>query len=505
MVKVDGEKRETVDLKGKQVLIVEDDRSMRKGLTLELSDRSLTVIECDTFESGQKAIKSGKYDILITDLRLDSDNEGFDLITLSKQVKSEAPALIITAFGSIDAAVRAMKLGADDFLIKGFTIDELLLKMERLFERQLLLKNREILSSQVSELSKEIDKILPKWEIIGESSIITRLRKQIGEMSKTNFTVLITGETGTGKELVARAFHRASVRRTKPFAIVNCSAIPGDLIESELFGYEKGAFSGAVAKKVGQFESADKGIIFLDEIGDLALPLQPKLLRCIEYKEFNRIGGTKPVKVDVQIIAATNRNLPDEVQRGNFRRDLLYRLNVLHLHIPPLRERSDDIPILAKHFLQGFSREFSGKEYSFAADAQRILLSYTWPGNVRELKNIVIKAVALSPEPQISGTLLNQLLLDDFQIGRDGDKRTEHLRAAVCSPQGQEINPELYNSTMNMLNLLFAQEAMKQSAGKIRSACRKLGISRNTFRKILLFQSDTDSSTDTDDERFQAP
>lgn len=470
----------------RRILIVEDDRSMRKGLSLELSDRGYEIIEASTFDDGLKAVTSETYDLMITDLRLPDKDDGIKLVRELKNRSPQIPAVVITAFGSIEAAVKAMRVGAEDFITKGFTIDELTIKMEKLFEKASLLVEKERLTTENVTLRNQIEQLLPQWELVGTSKPMNLLRKQLNEYAQTDFTILIQGETGTGKELVARSIHQAGLHRLKPFVVVNCSAIPRDLIESELFGYEKGAFTGAQSKKLGQFEAAQDGVIFLDEVGDIDLGLQSKLLRVIEYKEFNRIGGTKPVTIKAQIIAATNRELDYEVATGRFREDLFYRLNVMVIRVPPLRERKEDIPELVCHFLQLFVTETGEKSYTATPGAIDHLQSYSWPGNIRELKNVVFRAAALSKKRTITPQTIILPQPKEKIVEKEFPGHDHRMRNKDDSKHEiLNLGPESFKQAQEIIEEQYLRQALIKTSGKIRATARLLGLSRNTVKKML--------------------
>lgn len=368
------------------VLIIEDERIMRITLEDALRGAGYEVQSFETGESGFEALKSGFFDIVVLDVRL-PDVNGISLIEDIQRL-SDAQVIVMTAFGTIKDAVQAMKLGAFDYITKPFSLDEFLLIVERAIEVKRLREEN-------IRLRRDINRCYKLPNIIGESESMKRVFSLIEKVAASDITVLIMGESGTGKELVATTIHYQSRRRDGPLVKINCAAIPEGLIESELFGHEKGAFTGALKKKPGRFELATGGTIFLDEIGDLPLSAQAKLLRVLQDKTFERIGGTETIRVDVRIIAATNRNLKEEIKRGRFREDLFYRLNVIPLSIPPLRERKEDIPVLVEYFLKKFNSQ-CGKHVRFSSDAMKALLEYDYPGNVRELENIIERAVVLS-------------------------------------------------------------------------------------------------------------
>jgi len=369
----------------KTILVIEDDRLMRITLEDSLRASGYDTFTCENLNDALALLQEREFDLIVTDVRL-PDGNGIDLL---KDLK-DTPVIVITAFGTIRDAVEAMKLGAFDYITKPFSLEEFLLLVERAIEfRDIKLENR--------RLRQNLNNCYGIPSIIGESPSIKALISQIEKIADSDSTVLIYGESGTGKELVATTIHYLSKRGDKPLVKINSAAIPEGLVESELFGYEKGAFTGALKRKPGRFELASGGTLFLDEVGDLPLSAQAKLLRVIQERSFERVGGTETITVDVRLIAATNKNLLEEVKKGRFREDLYYRLNVIPLMIPPLRERREDIPLLIEHFLKKYNTR-SGKEVRLSKDCLEALLSYDYPGNVRELENIIERAVVLSSD-----------------------------------------------------------------------------------------------------------
>lgn len=369
------------------ILVVEDKDSMAEMLKQTLELEGYKVLIGRDVNEGTKILKENKIDLVLTDLKL-PDKDGLEILKVSKEDNQIRPVIIMTAYGSIESAVSAMKCGAFDFITKPFDTDHLLLLIKRAIETQKLVKENILLKE---EFATQLG--LPK--IIGKSNKILNVAQMVQKVSNTKTTVLLLGESGTGKELFARAIHNISSRRNYPFVPINCAAIPRELLESELFGHEKGAFTGADTKKLGKFELADKGTIFLDEIGDMELSIQSKLLRAIEEGEVERIGAIKPSKVDVRIIAASNKDLEKLVEEKKFREDLYYRLNVFPIRIPPLRERKEDIPLLVEFFINKYCTEMKTSIKDISKEAIDILMSYEWKGNVRELENVIERAIIL--------------------------------------------------------------------------------------------------------------
>ncbi|MBF0459249.1 MAG: sigma-54-dependent Fis family transcriptional regulator [Nitrospirae bacterium] len=373
------------------VLLIEDEKLMRVTLEDALKEKGYEVMSFDTGMGAMKALKHNLFDITVTDVRL-PDMDGFDIV---REIvgRNVTQVIVMTAYGTIKDAVEAMKLGAFDYITKPFALDEFLLLIERALEMKRL-KEENI------RLKKDLSKCYSAPNIIGESIEMKKIFSIISNISALDTTVLVLGESGTGKEIVATAIHYQSKRNGKPLIKVNCAALPDGLIESELFGHEKGAFTGAFKRKPGRFELASGGTIFLDEIGDISLLNQAKILRVIQEKQFERVGGTATMAVDVRIIAATNKNLEVEVKAGRFRKDLFYRLNVVPINLPPLRQRKEDIPALLEFFMDKYRAKLS-KNVRFSKDAVDMLLMYDYPGNVRELENIIERCVTLSTDEVI--------------------------------------------------------------------------------------------------------
>lgn len=375
----------------KRILLVEDDEIMRITVYDRLVRENWQV---DTAVNGLMALallEQNQYHLILSDIRMPGMN-GLDLLDRARRQSPLLDVFMMTAFGSIEDAIACLRNGAADYILKPFEMDDLIIRINRIFEMQSV---RARCASLEERCRQEHE------DIIGNSAAIRTIFALIDQIGPTDSTVLINGESGTGKELAANALHRASPRADKPYVRINCAAIPEGLLESEFFGHEKGAFTGAHAKKLGRFELADGGTLLLDEIGDLPLGLQAKLLRVIESGECERLGGTRTIKVDVRLLCSTAKDLKQEAEAGRFRQDLLYRLSVIPLCLPPLRERIEDIPLLVSHFLGGFSKK-RGMPLSLSAEAMQCLLGYGFPGNVRELKNIIERVSVLSPGPVIT-------------------------------------------------------------------------------------------------------
>jgi two-component system response regulator PilR (NtrC family) len=377
------------------VLVVDDEASMRELLEILLTKEGHRVSAAGDVAGALRRAAEGRLDLVITDLRLGTES-GIDVLRGVKERSPGTEVVMVTAFATAENAVQAMKLGAYDYVLKPFKLDELLLVVQKALEHRALLQENRVLRHRVGRPR------LARPEIIGRSAAIGEVRAVVEKVAPTRTTVLVTGESGTGKEVVARAIHEQGDRRDQPFVAINCGAIPEGLIESELFGHEKGSFTGATDAKAGLFEVAGSGTLFLDEVAELPPHLQVKLLRAVQERRVRRVGGKADIAVDARIVAATNRALEEEVRAGRFREDLFYRLNVIQLRMPPLRERREDVPLFLAHFLAQFAIETGKPDVRLSKDAERRLCEYDYPGNVRELANVVERAVTLADGPEIS-------------------------------------------------------------------------------------------------------
>lgn len=382
-----------------KILVVDDEAIVRESLRDWLTDAGYQVFIAENGSQALEVIKREKLGIVIADLVMPG-MDGIELMKGAKEISPHIAVIIITAYGSIPTAIAAMKEGAYDYIEKPFCPEQAELLIRKLVEHQRLIEENLALRQRLEERYRFEN-------IIAKSHKMQQIFEVVRTVAQSNATVLITGESGTGKELIARAIHNLSPRRGKPFVAVSCAALPESLLESELFGHEKGAFTGAVAQRKGRFELAHKGTLFLDEIGEMSANIQVHLLRVLEEREFTRVGGTETIRSDVRIISATNKDLNEAVMRGEFRDDLYYRLNVVSIQLPPLRERAEDIPLLAQHFLNKFAVENQKRDITFSPDAMDFLMKYEWPGNVRELENATERAVVLALNSTITATDLS--------------------------------------------------------------------------------------------------
>src|SRR5947199_5687779 len=378
-----------------RILVADDHDALRRGLVRGLTDAGHEIEEASNGNAAIERLHDSYFDVVLSDLKM-GGSDGLDVLKTARALHPTTAVILMTAFGTVNTAVEAMKIGAFDYVQKPFEIEEMEVKIEKALEVKRLKNEIEYLrDAQQDRYDFE--------RIIGTSPALQRVLDIVKKVAKSNTTVLVRGETGTGKELIAGAIHHNSLRTARNFVKVNCAALQENLLESELFGHEKGAFTGADKQRIGRFEQADGGTLFLDEIGDMSASTQAKILRVLQEHEFERLGGTRTLRVDVRLIAATNRDLPAMVQASQFREDLYYRLNVVSIEMPPLRERKDDIVPLAGTFLRRFAAELKKKIEGLDADAQKLLVRYNWPGNIRELENAIERAMLLSEGGSIAG------------------------------------------------------------------------------------------------------
>lgn len=441
------------------VLIVDDEKHIRDSLEGVLGDEGYGVV---TAEDADDALK--RFDALMPDLvLLDIWMPGTDGIDALKEMKlryPQIPVIMVSGHGTVETAVRATKLGAYDFLEKPLSLEKVILTIGHALEQKRLTEENRAL--------REGEK--KKYVMIGESAMMDSLKEDISKVAGTDSWILITGENGTGKELVARNIHLSSKRSGKPFIAINCAAIPEELIESELFGYEKGAFTGAASKKKGRFDLADGGTIFLDEIGDMSLKTQAKVLRILEGQSFERVGGTVKITVDVRVIAATNKDLGEEIKQGHFREDLYYRLNVIPFHISPLRERASDIPLFTKHFLKEFSGASEGSVRTLSSGALQRLKEYSWPGNVRELRNLMERLVIMTSTGEITE-----------------DGLPQYIRGNADTAGGKLFSGTFKDARSNF-EKEFIVKKLSEHDGNIAKTAEAIGLERShLYRKIKAY------------------
>jgi two-component system, NtrC family, response regulator HydG len=443
------------------ILVVDDDPGHRTMLNTLLDDWGYRIFEADDGSTAIDQVKSRKFDLILMDNRM-LKVSGLQALNEIKQINPSIPVIIMTAYSSIEIAVEAIKKGAYDYLTKPLDFDKLRLVMQRAVEHVKLREENRILKES---LGKHFD----DRNIIGSSQSIRKLLETVAQVAPTHATVLISGESGTGKEQIAGAIHYNSSRKNKAFIKVNCAAITESLLESELFGHEKGAFTGADRRKDGKFLLADGGSLFLDEVGEMPMPMQAKLLRVLQEKELTRVGGEQTISVDVRVITATNKNLQEMVQAGEFREDLYYRLNVVMLNLPPLRDRREDIPLLAHHFLQTFAAKNQKQVAGFTPQAMQFLTGHRWPGNVRELMNTIERGVVLC-----RGDNLDR---DDFKI----DEVDSRINLDI--PPNPETTGEIV--PLEVVEKQAILYALDVTGGNKSETARKLGITRRTLHQKL--------------------
>jgi len=465
-----------------KILVADDEESMRWVLSKALKRKGFSV---DLAKDGDEAlgmIQVGAYDLAILDIKMPGLS-GLELLDKVRDLKSELLVVIMTAEASMKNAVEAMKRGAYDYITKPFDLDVIDAIIEKID------KAREM-TSQVSLLKEELkDRYQLEKTIIGNSPAMRDIYKTIGKVAPSDITVLIQGESGTGKELIARAIHFNSKRLGKPFIAINCAAIPKELLESELFGFEKGAFTGAVERKLGKFEQANGGTIFLDEIGDMPLDLQAKILRVLQEKEVTRTGGNQSITVDTRIVAATNQDLEEKVRQKGFREDLYYRLNVVPIHLVPLRERKEDLPLLVEYFLNKTCSEMEIPPKQCMSDAIRLLTDYSWPGNVRELENTIKRAVILSSDPLLTIEDFSGLRVQSGSSARSDELSLEalvemKLRSSLGNVDKMESG-DLYGMVLEQMERPLIRFVLEKTRGNQVKAADILGINRNTLRKKI--------------------
>lgn len=444
------------------ILVVEDEPFQREMLRDFLTKEGHRVTDVENGEKALRLLGAKSFDLVLLDFRMPGMS-GLEVLKEAKNLNPDIDAVIITAFGTIDTAVAAMKAGAKDYITKPIDFDELSLLMERIADHRRLIKENQILRQELKARGTTSDNILYKSRKMAE------LISLAGRIAPSHATTLIQGETGTGKELLARLIHQLSTRAEHPFVALNCAAIPETLLESELFGHEKGAFTGAVQRRAGRFEQADGGTLFLDEIGELGPPVQVKLLRFLQEREFQRIGSDRTIKADVRIISATHQDLEARVKDGSFREDLFYRINVVTMQIPPLRERREDIPVLIDHFAKRFALQNSKKFEGISREAHDLLIRYDYPGNVRELENIMERAIVIT-----RGTVLS---VEDLPFQECPGPSTDH--GVDRAPAGS------LQSAVELLELRMIEDAMKKTASNQSQAARLLGLSERMLRYKL--------------------
>jgi two-component system response regulator PilR (NtrC family) len=450
-----------------RVLVADDERSMRELLSIVLKREGYEVVLAETGGQAVQSLERQPFDLLISDLKM-PDMSGVDVLRSAKQIDPELSAILITAYSSTETAVEALRLGACDYLTKPFDVDELKILVRHTLERRLLKQENVLLKRALGEAHSFSN-------IIGRSPKMLAVFRLIETIAPTSSTVLVSGESGTGKELIARAIHYHSLRRERAFVALNCGALPETLLESELFGYMRGAFTGAATNKKGLLEAAQGGTLFLDEISEMSTLMQVKLLRVLQERRFRRLGGTEEIEADIRIVAATNRDLPKEIAEGRFREDLYYRINVIPILLPPLRERGDDVAAIAGHFVERFAQQMGKRITGISRAALEMIEAYDWPGNIRELENAMERAVALEQ----SAMVLPDSLPD---VTRGGGRP---LLTLVSSPPRAAVLPDTGFSLEQHVAQLerdYIAEALRKSQGVRTRAADLLGMTFRSFR-----------------------
>lgn len=462
-----------------QVLLADDEENVRFAMK-----ETLAPMGCDCCEAanGREAVEmfaAGRYDLVVLDYRM-PELDGIEALKEIHRLNPDVPVLFVTAYGTKELALEAMREGAYDYFTKPFDVEEMRVVVRRALERRLLRRRLQI-------LTRQMDASLGFDQIIGSTAEMRDIFRLIQKIAGQDVTVLILGESGTGKELVASAIHRHSKRRNGPFVAINCAAIPGTLLESELFGHERGAFTGAFAQKVGKFEHAHGGSIFLDEIGDMDAMLQAKMLRILQERQFQRVGGNKDVQIDVRIIAATNKDLAQEVAKGNFREDLFFRLNVIPVFLPPLRNRMADVPLLIEHFVRKANSQYSKAISGISREVMERLLEHPWPGNVRELENVISRAVILSHGAQITSTDLPL----GFSSLHSGEADSEAILPGSVKPTIELLSNGPANDRQGLISSVMArieagnslQAAVEEEVQRVEKDVILASLERNRWRR----------------------
>jgi DNA-binding NtrC family response regulator len=449
----------------RSVLVVDDEKDMLLLLKRSLEpDLKCHVTTAPSAEEALKIYNENHFDLVLMDIKMPGMN-GLELLEIIKRNSPDQTVIMMTAFGSIDSAVEAMKSGAYDFITKPFDHDALLLRMEKALERSALLKENQ-------RLQKACQNNVSFQEMAGKSAAMQRVYETIRMVAKNDLTVLITGESGTGKDLTARAIHALSPRKDKPWVAVNCPTVPENILESELFGYKKGAFTHATTNKIGLFQEADKGSIFLDEIGDVSPAIQTKLLRVLQEKEIKPLGDTKSIHVNVRIISSTNQDLKEKIKFGQFREDFYYRINVLPIEIPPLRQRKEDIPIIANHLLEKHCRELKKPLKKISVELMDIFLKKRWEGNIRELENVILQGILFSPQDEIKPQ----------DVGIKKEARPNMTTNSIIEERPYKIAKE---EIIKQFNHQYIKHYLKMCDGNVTHAAKLCGLERQALQQIM--------------------
>ena len=445
-----------------RILIIDDEPSVLLETSAALR-RQYDVATAGSAEEAEKLLGKERVDLVLTDLRLPG-RDGLAVLEAAKALVPDLPVVLMSGHGTIEEAVKAIQMGAADFVEKPFGPERLLVTVERALELKALKRENESLRQRAGAAE----------EMVGKSAALEQVRAEIAKVAPTDAKVLVTGESGSGKELVARAIHRLSARARGPFEKLNCAALPKDLVESELFGYEKGAFTGAQTMKRGRLEASDQGTLFLDEIGDMSLDTQAKFLRAIETGEIERLGGTRTIAVDARIVSATNKDLPEEIREGRFREDLYYRLNVVPIHLPPLRQRREDIPLLVEHFVRRASADLGRAPRAFTPEAMKRLAAYSWPGNIRELRNVLERLLIMT-----EGETLDLADVEEVLPSESDEEPVSEIKAARDKAEREAISTMLKQCNWNVTE---AARRLGMDRGYLHRKIKRYGLSRESAR-----------------------
>ncbi|MBN1848352.1 MAG: sigma-54-dependent Fis family transcriptional regulator [Deltaproteobacteria bacterium] len=441
------------------ILIVDDEKNYRVVLEALLGSEGYETITAENADEALRQVRKADLDLVITDMKM-GGMSGMQLLEESKKIKPDLPVIMMTAYGTIEMAVEAMKKHAYDYITKPFKNEELKLTIKKALENYRLVKENRLLSEALTDRYRY-------GNIIGKSKSMQKIYDMINKVAQSKASVMITGASGTGKELIAKAIHYNSTRKDRPFISINCGALTETLLESEMFGHERGAFTGAVAMRKGRFELADGGTLFLDEVSEMSPPLQVKLLRVLQEMEFERVGGTRSIRVDVRILSASNKDMKEEVEKGLFRDDLFFRLNVIHIEVPPLKQRSEDIHLLVNHFIEKYKREKNRKDMTLSPEAWKVIYNYHWPGNIRELENIIERAVVLNS----SGIIGIEDLPEDI-LGRKEDLDVDRF---------VPLNAPL-QATLEQIEEKMIRRALAKCGNVQSHAAQMIGITRSLFQ-----------------------
>ena len=451
---------------GTKILVVDDEVGYRKVLSNALTERGFVVRTAATGEEALAELKKHEFPIALLDMKLPGGIDGLELLQRIKGMYNNTSVLIMTAYGGIETAVEAMRRGAFNYITKPFNLDEIILNIDRLIAQQKIIEENKYLHS-------ELEKVYGLKKIIGSSKEIQKVLDMVSRVALSTATVLITGESGTGKELVARAIHFTGNRKDEKFVVINCATLSENLLESELFGHVKGAFTGAIKDKKGLFEEADGGTLFMDEIGDIPKSVQAKILRVLQEGEFISLGDTVTKKVDVRIIAATNQDLLQRVQEKEFREDLYYRLNVINIKMPPLRDRKEDIPLLVKHFIEKYNKKENRQVKGISPEVEKEFYGYNWPGNVRELENVIERAVTLTNEDVISLNVILPLVKKEGEAIGIGDE-------LLSQPY-----KEARRKALDAFNTKYITNVLNKNSGNVTNAAKESEIERQYLQRML--------------------